>query len=317
MSIEVYVQKDTFKFTAAHFVAFRGYRERLHGHNYHLGVRMLGDGQPRGQKAEGRWGREEGGGSERGQPVVPQPGVVVPGEVLPPSPSPRYPLLGADGYVIDFGCIKSVCNTVCKRLHEHFLCPTYSDVLSIQVVKNDDNNSTNNEAASESVRIVCEDGSVFVFPKQDCAMLPIVHASAEELAIYLWSELLKGLDADVLMQRGIHTMEVTVAEAVGQEATFRWPISNSAGPNAALDVRQFVQVGEVVPMPCPTESNGKQQQQHQDVSTSCCPNCQRGTADWSTQLERIAQAINNGSLDNGKQVSTNDLEAIIKAKNMN
>ena len=41
-SFDVYVSKDTFKFNAAHFVAFDGYRERLHGHNYRVGIRLLG-----------------------------------------------------------------------------------------------------------------------------------------------------------------------------------------------------------------------------------------------------------------------------------
>jgi hypothetical protein len=39
---DVLVNKDDFKFNCAHFVAFRGYRERIHGHNYHVSVRMVG-----------------------------------------------------------------------------------------------------------------------------------------------------------------------------------------------------------------------------------------------------------------------------------
>lgn len=41
-SYEVYVSKDSFKFNAAHFIAYRGFRERLHGHNYRVSVRMEG-----------------------------------------------------------------------------------------------------------------------------------------------------------------------------------------------------------------------------------------------------------------------------------
>ena len=33
---------STRQFNAAHFVAFEGYRERLHGHNYHVSVRLIG-----------------------------------------------------------------------------------------------------------------------------------------------------------------------------------------------------------------------------------------------------------------------------------
>ncbi|KAJ8601070.1 hypothetical protein CTAYLR_004510 [Chrysophaeum taylorii] len=38
----VCVRSERFKFNAAHFVAFRGFRERLHGHNYTVGVRLVG-----------------------------------------------------------------------------------------------------------------------------------------------------------------------------------------------------------------------------------------------------------------------------------
>jgi len=39
---EVFVSKDNFKFNAAHFMAYPGFRERLHGHNYRIAVRVEG-----------------------------------------------------------------------------------------------------------------------------------------------------------------------------------------------------------------------------------------------------------------------------------
>ena len=38
----MFVGREDFKFSAAHFVAFEGFRERMHGHNYHVAVRMKG-----------------------------------------------------------------------------------------------------------------------------------------------------------------------------------------------------------------------------------------------------------------------------------
>jgi len=38
----VYVAKEDFKFNAAHFVCFHGYRERLHGHSYTASCRLVG-----------------------------------------------------------------------------------------------------------------------------------------------------------------------------------------------------------------------------------------------------------------------------------
>jgi 6-pyruvoyl-tetrahydropterin synthase len=40
---EVFVSKDYFNFNAAHFMAYPGFRERLHGHNYRVAVRIEGD----------------------------------------------------------------------------------------------------------------------------------------------------------------------------------------------------------------------------------------------------------------------------------
>ncbi|KAF0687014.1 Aste57867_21234 [Aphanomyces stellatus] len=39
----VFVSKDYMKFNAAHFIAFKGFRERLHGHNYRMSVAITGD----------------------------------------------------------------------------------------------------------------------------------------------------------------------------------------------------------------------------------------------------------------------------------
>jgi len=38
----VHVAKENLKFSAAHFIAYPGFREPLHGHNYQVGVRVEG-----------------------------------------------------------------------------------------------------------------------------------------------------------------------------------------------------------------------------------------------------------------------------------
>jgi dihydroneopterin triphosphate aldolase (PTPS-III) / 6-pyruvoyltetrahydropterin synthase len=223
-TFEVYVAKETFKFNAAHFVAYRGFRERLHGHNYTASIKLYGS-------------------------------------------SPR---IGADGYVIDFTMIKKVMKAVCKDLNEHFLCPVYSNVL---VITKRTVTGAVQDRQLEQIHISCEDGSEFVFPAQDCAMLPLVHATAEELAMYLWNTVLEQLSPSYLLQRNLHTMEITVAEAPGQQATFRYPIAApmpcqgakpvvsptdqdnvaTALPRAnshPIDIRQFVCMGQVIPKPC-------------------------------------------------------------------
>lgn len=39
---KVHVSKDYMKFNAAHFIAYKGFREKLHGHNYQLAVTITG-----------------------------------------------------------------------------------------------------------------------------------------------------------------------------------------------------------------------------------------------------------------------------------
>ena len=36
------MESENFKFSSGHFVAYRGFRERLHGHNYTMAVKIWG-----------------------------------------------------------------------------------------------------------------------------------------------------------------------------------------------------------------------------------------------------------------------------------
>jgi len=42
-AFKVHVSKDYLKFNAAHFIAYHGFREALHGHNYRVSVDVEGD----------------------------------------------------------------------------------------------------------------------------------------------------------------------------------------------------------------------------------------------------------------------------------
>jgi 6-pyruvoyltetrahydropterin/6-carboxytetrahydropterin synthase len=128
---EVLVAKPDFKFNCAHFIAYKGFRERLHGHNYTVSVRMTGFGQ-----------------------------------------------ISSDGYLLDFGDIKKATRKICQDLNEHFICPMLSDAIIITEEEN-------------QLCLKCEDSSFFSFPKADCYQLPIIHSSAEELAHYMFIQILR------------------------------------------------------------------------------------------------------------------------------
>jgi 6-pyruvoyltetrahydropterin/6-carboxytetrahydropterin synthase len=153
----VVVQKEYLKFSAAHFIAYKGFREPLHGHNYQVSVALAGT-------------------------------------------------VGADGYVLDFGIVKATTKAVCEELDERVLVPAESDCLTIT-------------REGPSVVLVYEDGARFAFPATDCVLLPIAHASAEELAGYVLARLREQLGEHAM--RGLTEIEVGVSEAPGQAAYCR------------------------------------------------------------------------------------------------
>jgi len=230
---EVHVAKQTFKFHAAHFVAYDGFRERLHGHNYQVSVRLIGS----------------------------------------------HTIMN-DGYLIDFGDIKGVMKKICKELNEHFICPTLSDVIKIS--HEDDMNIT----------LRCQDGAFFSFPKSDCVMLPIVHSTVEELSIYLYGRVLRDIGITALTSRGIHTMEINVAEAVGQDASFRYKIPQDLCQ--LKDVPSFIKANNVVAKPCLRIVDTEEKETTTDTESckkkenECECNC---SAKLSSQLQKLSEAI--------------------------
>jgi 6-pyruvoyl-tetrahydropterin synthase len=219
----IHLSKDTFKFNASHFVAYPGFRERLHGHNYRVAVTLFGSHE-----------------------------------------------IGRDGYVLDFGCVKSAAKKVCKEMNEYFLVPMLSDVLQITLVEGREDemcgqceDRANDNGRKEkklkrtypgSVTIQCEDGSKFIFPRQDCLLLPIMHSTCEELAIYVYGQLLKGLNRDYLESHGVTAMEVKVSESTGQDAMFRRQIPKKEDNGGAFDVASYITKDPIPAMPCLTET---------------------------------------------------------------
>lgn len=148
---------------------------------------------------------------------------------IPPDPSRTR-------YLIDFGDIKLVTRALCKELNERFLCPTRSDVIQIDV-------------EGPRISLACEDGALFVLPTADCAMLPVVHSTAEELAQYFWHRLTTSFSVDRLLSRGIHTLQIMVAEAPKQEGCYTRRLTSP--PLSFLDEGVRGRAAEVLePKPC-------------------------------------------------------------------
>jgi len=157
-NFSIHVAKENLKFSAAHFIAYPGFREPLHGHNYQVGVYV-----------EGR--------------------------------------LASTGYVIDFGLIKKLTKEIVDRLDERTIVPANSDCLAI-------------DGPTDGVVRIRYEHDEFVLPAADVCIVPIVHSSAEELARYIWSELVAGLKAKDASGEA-EVIEISVAESPGQAAIYR------------------------------------------------------------------------------------------------
>jgi 6-pyruvoyltetrahydropterin/6-carboxytetrahydropterin synthase len=154
----LHVEKETFKFSAAHFISYPGFREALHGHNYSVAVTVEG-------------------------------------------------ALGPTGYVLDFGVVKRIAKGICDELDERVIVPTRSTTVTVT-------------ERGEELALECADGSRFVLPRADVVLLPVVHSSAEELSRYLCERLTRELGSHA-SAAGLTAVEVSVAEAPGQAASYR------------------------------------------------------------------------------------------------
>jgi dihydroneopterin triphosphate aldolase (PTPS-III) / 6-pyruvoyltetrahydropterin synthase len=332
------VSNDTFKFNAAHFVAYPNYRERIHGHNYRVHVKLIGS-------------------------------TCCPDRSCTASSScsnhtTNTAILGVDGYLMDFTLIKRVMKQICRTLNEHFIVPLYSTVLTITTItlpasvpvnktkdvdemQEDEMNTTSlqpppstnapppqPEQVQEYIHIQCHmDKTQFTFPKQDCILLPIVHSTAEELAIYIYCQMVQQMSVSYFQQRHVQIMEIAVQETPGQQATFRHAIpevdivddnecTNPPAPPFSLDVRHFIQTGNVIPIPClavPVDNDNSNVNVNVDrtsviplqpavtpTRTNCCSGdggCCNGCLNaiqqqplWQQQLQQIVQAMNDGRL---------------------
>mmetsp|Transcript_22712 Transcript_22712/g.47278 ORF Transcript_22712/g.47278 Transcript_22712/m.47278 type:complete len:219 (+) Transcript_22712:114-770(+) len=167
-AFSVVVFSESFKFNLAHFVAYRGFRERLHGHNYRLSIELLGS------------------------------------------------RISSDGYVMDFGDVKTVARAACKQLNERVVVPSKSDVLDIRPLP----------TKPDHTILTCEDATVFVFPTSDCFFAPIMHSTVEEISLMMYGMIVEQLGASKLLERGIHKIKLKLSEAPGQESSIEIPVTN-------------------------------------------------------------------------------------------
>jgi 6-pyruvoyltetrahydropterin/6-carboxytetrahydropterin synthase len=109
-------------------------------------------------------------------------------------------------FVLDFSILKQVTRKFVDEIDHKVLLPTQNPKLAFH-------------EEGDRVRVDYFGQPTYVFPKRDCALLPIQNSTAEMLAQYL------GIRVREALRRDGHThltlLELEVEENYGQSATYR------------------------------------------------------------------------------------------------
>lgn len=112
--------------------------------------------------------------------------------------------LNANHYVFDFVTFKKILRGVCDRLDHRMLLPLHNPLIEVA----DD---------GHEVQVRFNDRR-YLFPSDDCILLPIANTTAELLAQWIAGEVRTELGARTA---GMTALEVEVEETVGQTAFCR------------------------------------------------------------------------------------------------
>jgi len=109
-------------------------------------------------------------------------------------------------FVFDFVILKKIMRRLCDEIDHKVLLPLENP--KIQLAEDGD-----------SLKVAYEHKPRYVFPKSDCALLPVPNTTVEMLAELLTTRLKAELDA--LGAKGLTAIEMQVEENFGQSAGYR------------------------------------------------------------------------------------------------
>jgi 6-pyruvoyltetrahydropterin/6-carboxytetrahydropterin synthase len=109
-------------------------------------------------------------------------------------------------YVYDFVALKRAMKRICDEIDHRVLLPLENPKLEIR-------------EEGDAVSVLYEGRPRYVFPRRDCALLPIPNTTVEMLARYLANRLRAELDP--ARTSLLRTVEIEVEENFGQSAVFR------------------------------------------------------------------------------------------------
>ncbi|RIK87964.1 MAG: 6-pyruvoyl tetrahydrobiopterin synthase [Planctomycetota bacterium] len=117
-------------------------------------------------------------------------------------------LLDENQYVVDFIALRDALQRVVSSLDHRMLLPTGHPTIRVE-------ETPGGEAGEVTV---VHGRRRWVFPRQDCVLLPVANTTAELLARYIAAELRPTLENVA----GVHRIEVGVDECDGQWGVYRW-----------------------------------------------------------------------------------------------
>jgi 6-pyruvoyltetrahydropterin/6-carboxytetrahydropterin synthase len=112
-------------------------------------------------------------------------------------------------FVFDFVELKRIMRRLCDQIDHLVLLPMQSPRVTVA-------------EEGENVTVAVDGAPRYVFPRRDCALLPIPNTTVEMLAELLTTRLLAEFEA--AGARGVTAIEMEVEENFGQSATYRLPL---------------------------------------------------------------------------------------------
>jgi 6-pyruvoyltetrahydropterin/6-carboxytetrahydropterin synthase len=129
-----------------------------------------------------------------------------------------YGPLDENHYVIDFITLRDALQKIVDGLDHRVLLPTQHPLIHVQ-----------EEQGGEQNEVVATFGKRrWIFPRQDCVLLPLANTTAELLARHIGERLFESLNS---LQSSAIQMEIGVDECDGQWGVYTWR-PKSAGPPA-------------------------------------------------------------------------------------
>jgi len=113
-------------------------------------------------------------------------------------------------FVFDFVELKRIMRRLCDEIDHLVLLPTKSDRIQVR-------------EEGETVTVAVDERPRYVFPRRDCALLPIPNTTVEMLAEMLIDRLRATLEQSAAP--GLTAIEMEVEENFGQSATCRVVLS--------------------------------------------------------------------------------------------